>query len=85
MGRSMVGVEHTLCHVADDLIGSGLTPKSVLSAKMRSLWRKMRLWYELCNQGKIRGSLCELWKCRIVVEEGRRKKKKVEERGRIKR
>ena len=75
----MVGVEHTLCHVADDLIESGLTPKSVLSAKMRSLWRKMRLWYELCNQSKICGSLCEVWKCRIVVEEGRRRLRKGEE------
>ena len=45
--RTMVGAVRTQCHVADDLIESGLTPESVLRAKMRSLRRKMRLWYEL--------------------------------------
>ena len=43
VSRSMIGVLRTQCHVADALIESGLTPESVLVAKMRSLWRKMRL------------------------------------------
>ena len=49
----MVGVRHTQCHVADDLIESRLTTQSVLSGKIRSLWRKIRLWYQLVIRARF--------------------------------
>lgn len=67
----MMRVVHTLCILCSWLRAVGRA-ESVLSLKMWRVWRKMRLWYERCNESKVCGRLCMMWECEVDVEEERR-------------